>query len=345
MSELGIVVIGRNEGERLHRCLNTVAGQGFRVVYVDSGSTDGSVEAALAQGAEVVELDRSRPFTAARARNAGFARLGEIDSEVRFVQFVDGDCELVAGWLEQAHQVIKNRPEVAVVCGRCRERFPERSIYHRLADLEWDLPLGETKACGGIAMFRAAALQEVGAFDPAIIAAEDDELCVRIRKCGWKLIRIDAEMVLHDIAMTRFSQWWRRNVRCGHAYAEGCERHGRAPERHFVHQVRSTVFWGLLVPFLALGLAWPTRGASLALLCGYVLLYWRILRYGTGRGWQPRNARLYAIWCVLAKFPTLVGLVVYCLRRVVRRPRQIIEYKQAERDARKSNLSTSIVGD
>src|SRR6516165_251757 len=106
MSELGVIAIGRNEGERLRRCLQSVMGRGFSIVYVDSGSIDGSVELARSLGASVVELDLSRPFTAARARNEGFERLCQMNPQVRFVQFVDGDCEVVEGWLETARGVL-----------------------------------------------------------------------------------------------------------------------------------------------------------------------------------------------------------------------------------------------
>src|SRR3990170_3982962 len=95
-SRLGIVAIGRNEGERLRACLRSVVGDNRVVVYVDSGSTDGSVEMARSMGAEVVELDLATPFTAARARNEGFHRLEQLNPNVAFVQFVDGDCEVVA---------------------------------------------------------------------------------------------------------------------------------------------------------------------------------------------------------------------------------------------------------
>ena len=57
MSDLGVVAIGRNEGERLRCCLNSVVGRGLPVVYVDSSSTDSSVELARSMGVEVVELD------------------------------------------------------------------------------------------------------------------------------------------------------------------------------------------------------------------------------------------------------------------------------------------------
>src|SRR3954447_10239537 len=272
--ELGIIVIGRNEGERLRRCLESASHGGRKVVYVDSGSADDSVACARTMGSDVVLLDPSRPFSAARARNDGFERLREIVPGVRLVQFIDGDCELSGGWLERAARALDERHDVAAVCGRLRERHPDQSVYNRLADLEWNGPIGEIKACGGVAMIRAEAFEAVGGFDPSIIAAEDDEFCLRLRRLGWKIVRIDAEMALHDIAMYRFRQWWRRSTRTGHAYAEGAAIYGHTPERHFVRQTRSAVFWGIAVPIVALGLAWPTRGISLAILGGYGILYW-----------------------------------------------------------------------
>lgn len=313
MSELGVVAIGRNEGERLRRCLESTVGRGLTMVYVDSNSTDGSAELARSMGAEVVELDPSRPFTAARARNEGFARLCQIDPAVRFVQFVDGDCEVMLGWIEQAREFLEANPGVGVVCGRRRERFPERTVYNRLANLEWDAPIGEAKACSGDAMMRVEAVRAVGGCNPSIIAAEDDEVCLRIRREGWKVMRLGAEMTVHDMAMTSFRQWWRRSTRTGYAYAEGSAMHGRPPERHFVRQTRSALFWGILCPLAALLLAWPTWGASLlVLLLGYVLLFRRTSRYyQVRRGWPRSDAYLYAFWIVLAKFPHGVGVIRY----------------------------------
>ena len=275
MNELGVVAIGRNEGERLRRCLESLRGRGLTIVYVDSNSVDGSALLARSLGAEVVQLDLSRPFTAARARNEGFERLCQVNPAVRFVQFVDGDCEVAEGWLERARRLLAEDATIGVVCGRRRERFPESTVYNRLADLEWDGPAGETKACGGDAMMRVEAVRKVGGYNPAIIAAEDDEVCLRIRREGWKVMRLDAEMTLHDMAMTSFRQWWRRSTRTGHAYAEGSAMYGRTHERHFVRQNRSALFWGLFCPATALALAWPTRGISLLLSAGYFLLYRR----------------------------------------------------------------------
>jgi GT2 family glycosyltransferase len=328
MNELGVVIIGRNEGDRLRRALASVAGRGLWVVYVDSHSTDGSVDLARDMNAAVVELDPAKPFTAAQARNAGFEHLLQITPGIRWVQFVDGDCELIDGWLEQARTLLQERPEVAAVCGRLRERFPERSVYNRLADLEWESPAGEIQACGGIAMIRVSAFQAVEGFDPTIIAAEDDELCLRMRRRGWKILRIDAEMALHDMAMTRFQQWWKRSVRTGHAYAEGSAMHGRAPERHFVRQTRSAVFWGILIPLAAVLFAWLTWGLSLGLLAGYLLLYRRTRRYyAVQRGWSLPDVRLYAVWIVLAKFPQAVGFLRYWLGKLSGKRSPVIEHR------------------
>jgi GT2 family glycosyltransferase len=220
MASIGVIVIGRNEGERLRRCLTSLETIRGRVVFVDSGSSDGSPDVARARGVEVVELSCDVPFTAARARNSGFEKLLSIDPGVEFAQFVDGDCEVDPQWIETAVLALQAQPTVAVVCGRRRERFPDASIYNRLCDMEWDTKPGEATECGGDAMFRIGPLREAGGYKADLIAGEEPELCVRLRAAGWKVVRLDAEMTLHDAAMTRFGQWWKRNVRNGHAYAE-----------------------------------------------------------------------------------------------------------------------------
>lgn len=326
-----MVVIGRNEGERLERCLRSLDGAGWPIVYVDSGSTDGSVERAAAAGASVVELDTAAGFTAARARNAGFDRLLALHPELELVQFVDGDCEIVAGWLAAAAEEFEASRRLAVVCGRRRERFRERSVYNRLCDIEWDTPVGEAKACGGDAMMRAVAFRHAGGFAPELIAGEEPELCVRLREQGWTIRRIAREMTLHDAAMTRFGQWWKRAVRSGHAYAEGAALHGRPPERHFLRESCSIAWWAQLNPLLALGLAFPTRGWSLALLAGYPALGYRIFRASRARGFSSGDAWIHALFCVLGKFPQAVGQLSYAIARVRGRPRQLIEYKHASR--------------
>jgi glycosyltransferase involved in cell wall biosynthesis len=146
LEEIGAVAIGRNEGDRLRRCLASVVKEVGAVVYVDSGSQDDSVAFARSLGVETVALDLSVPFTAARARNQGFQRLVEIKPDIECVQFLDGDCEL-PGWLARAEKEMASRPDTAVVCGRRRERFSEASIYNLLRDIEWDTSARQVPGC------------------------------------------------------------------------------------------------------------------------------------------------------------------------------------------------------
>jgi glycosyltransferase involved in cell wall biosynthesis len=326
----GVVVIGRNEGERLRRCLDSIA-PGMPVVYVDSGSTDGSVDAARARGARVVDLDVSRPFTAARGRNAGFEALRAAHPEIPFVQFVDGDCEVAAGWLETAERFLAVHPDVAVVFGRRRERHPDASPWNRCADVEWDGTPGEADACGGDAMLRAAVLVAVGGYDATLIAGEEPELCQRIRRQGARVVRLADEMTLHDAALLRFGQWWRRQARSGHAYAETTWRHRNEPDPQRVRRLRSILFWAGALPAVALLLAFPTRGASLLLLAAWAWP-WRGLYRSTRRLRSASDARLYATACLFGKFAELQGIATFVWNRGVRRRATgLIEYKGAER--------------
>ncbi len=327
--DVAIVVIGRNEGERLKNCLRAANCGARTVVYVDSGSVDGSAEYARSVGCRVVALDAARPFTAARARNEGFACVMEHEPDVAFIQFVDGDCELVEGWLERGMAALNERPDVGIVRGHVREIHPEVSVYNRLCGLEWEQTPGEVRTSGGRFMIRREVFSAAGGFRADVIAAEDDEFCVRVRGLGWKILMVDAEMARHDAAMTRFSQWWRRSRRMGHAYAQVAGLHGKGEERYFVRDCRRIWFWGLALPLVALGLAAFTHEWSLAvLLCAYALLMARIYLRGRKRGWPAGDAFVYAWFTVIAKFPALVGMLEYYWRRGRGLEAAIIEYKR-----------------
>ena len=333
MNKVGLVAIGRNEGERLRQCLLSALDkfEVSNIVYVDSGSTDGSVEMARSLGVNVVELDLATPFTAARARNKGFAHLLILKNpELEFVQFVDGDCVIAPQWIESSLLELKTQPQVAVVCGRRRERFPQRSIYNRLCDLEWDTPVGETKACGGDAMMRVEAFKQLGGFNPHLIAGEEPELCLRLRQRGWKILRIQAEMTLHDAHITRFSQWWNRTMRAGHAYAEGAWLHGQSPEKHWVKESKSIWFWGLVLPSIALSLVWLTQGWSLLLLTGYPLLVYRIYSHEQQK-LHFQDALLYALFCAIGKFAQVRGQIKFHQHRLLKKRSRLIEYKTQSR--------------
>jgi GT2 family glycosyltransferase len=335
--DVGVVVIGRNEGERLKRCLASLLGQwSGPLVYVDSGSTDGSVEHAQQLGVQVHALDTSIPFTMARGRNTGFRVLLENNPNLKWVQFVDGDCEVDAQWIGRAREVLLRDPSVSAVCGFRRERFPDASIYNRLTDLEWQGPVGEIDACGGDAMHRVKAFQAVQGFNEVMIAGEEPELCVRLRAAGGRIVRIDQPMTLHDAAIFELAQWWKRSVRGGHAYAEGFALQGRSPFHHNRRQLASCVFYGLILPGAWAG-AWTLGGvpgfgllrpaSSIACLGLVSRAAFGAYRSRRAAGNSPQDSALYAAFCVAGKVPEAQGALRYAVTRLRGRRSGLIEYK------------------
>jgi GT2 family glycosyltransferase len=323
LEEIGIVVIGRNEGSRLSDCFSSIALNRSSIVYVDSGSTDGSAEMAERLKLVVVRLNPELPFTAARARNEGFTALLVQQPSVRFVQFVDGDCLLVETWIDAALAFLCEHDDVAVVCGRRRERYPEHTIYNAMSDREWNTPVGETLACGGDSLVRVEAFQAVEGFRSELMAGEEPDLCARLINAGWRIWRLDAEMTVHDMAMTRFRQWWVRAVRGGYGYAEVCALHRGSTTRPFFRNVVRALFWATILPVA---------------ICAVSLVYWQalfcfiiyplqVLRIAARGGLRNKKSWIFAFFLMVAKFAEMQGILRYVRRRWFASPVKLIEYK------------------
>lgn len=331
--EIGVVVIGRNEGERLVRCLASIDAQDVSIVYVDSGSTDGSVATARGFGADVVELDMATPFCAARARNAGYQRLLESHPRISSVQFIDGDCEIVGNWLHFATESLIDRPDHAVVTGRLREKSPERSIYNRLGDLEWNfVGAGEVNSVGGIFMVRREAFDSVCGFDSTIAAGEEPELCQRLIAKGWRLVRLDRDMALHDLAMTRFGQWWRRMMRNGYGSTDVASRFGVTKFARMNLRARVWAVWLALIVVMG-GVATVSADPRGPLLVVALLLgIWpiRLLRIAV-RTWRMGHAMgtaaAYAFFMAISFLPEIAGQMLYLFDRIRSRSFRLVEYK------------------
>lgn len=307
------VCIGRNEGQRLLRCIDAASPQVVQVVFADSGSTDGSSQRAQEKGVAVVTLDDSRPQSAARARNAGFTKLNELGTSFEFVQFIDGDTELDPNWVEAAVAAFDADPGLVLVCGQLREKDAKTSIYRRLCDMEWDKPSGPIIASGGIMMLRREAFAAAGGFDDTLVGGEEAELCDRLRVAGGTLVRIPALMGLHDSGMTHFSQWWRRAYRGGYWDVVAANNPGFSRQAEFRRRTRSRLLWGALMPFLLIvnlvAAAWHPvflMAAGTVMLALLVNVY-RGTRYMQNRDRGIGESWLYGASCLVAKLPELHG--------------------------------------
>lgn len=320
---VGVVIIGRNEGKRLADCISSVEPMLMSTIYVDSGSTDGSVAFASNQVASVVQLDLSVPFTAARARNAGAWELMRLRPDLEFIQFVDGDCMLDPDWVTQAAAFMAQRTDVAIVFGRRRERYPDRSVYNLMCDGEWNTPAGESFECGGDSLVRVEAFCSAGGFRSSLVAGEEPELCVRLREKGWKIWRLAAEMTLHDANILYFWQWWVRNVRAGHAFAEVSRLHASSKFGIWKRKLLRSVSWTLL-PVAAIIASVSLNKGFLLLL---ILLPLQVARLAARAPASEPQRWISATFNVVGKFAECQGVLRFYKNLWLGKQQTIIEYK------------------
>jgi len=331
---ISVVVIGRNEGQRLAACLDSIGRvRGVVVkelIYVDSSSTDGSPELAARSGAKVIAVHPERP-TAANGRNAGWQC-----ATSELILFLDGDTVLDPDFALAACKAMEQGPSVGAVWGHRREIQPEASIYNRILDLDWVYPPGFTEFCGGDVLMRRQVLVGTGGFDERLIAGEEPELCRRIRSQGYAILHIDCPMTGHDLQITRWSQYWKRATRAGHAYAEVSERFRNTEDPFWSTDRRRNLmrggFWLVSLTIVIL----------VSLFFGFLpILLWLGLLMGLSvrSAWKARRKNaslgtllLYGVHSHLQQIPILAGQLQYELGKRQRKARKLIEYKQSGAD-------------
>jgi glycosyltransferase involved in cell wall biosynthesis len=327
---LSIVVIGRNEGQRLARCLDSIrAVRGFesvQLIYVDSASTDGSPELASRYGAEVVVIHPERP-TAAAGRNAGWCRATE-----ELILFLDGDTILNPDFPLAALEAMAADRRISAVWGHRREINPAISIYTRVLDLDWVYRPGIMEACGGDVLMRRSALMEVGGFDDQLIAGEEPELCRRLRARGNLILHIDQPMTRHDLHITRWSQYWKHALRAGYAYAQISDRFRHSDDPLWIGDARRGIILGCFwAGSLAVALIAEIYDPYLPLAVWLVLFLTASVRSAWKARWKcnnPFTLLLYGIHSHLQHIPIVCGQVEYFLDKRGKRQRQLIEYKR-----------------
>ncbi len=331
---LSVVVIGRNEGTRLAKCLESVEkARGVAVkemIYVDSASTDGSPELAFQHGAAVIVVRSERP-TAALGRNAGW-RAAQSD----LVLFLDGDTVLHEDFPRAGCDALSRDRSIAAAWGHRREIHPEASIFNRVLDLDWVYKPGFTEFCGGDVLIRREALLETDGFDEGLIAGEEPELCRRMRARGYKILHIDHPMTGHDLQITHWSQYWKRATRAGHAYAEVSERYRGSDDPSWASERKGNLIRGSFWPFslvisilLSIWFGFLPPALWLAL---FLLASTRSAWKARWKGGSPWTLLLYGVHSHLQHAPILIGQLQYEVNGKQGKPRRLIEYKARRAD-------------
>ncbi|GCD79778.1 glycosyltransferase family 2 protein [Schleiferia thermophila] len=217
--EVAVAVLAYNNLNHLMRYLPDLisCSQNARVVVIDNGSTDGSVEWIREHCPAVDVIELGNNFGFADGYNRG---LKQIKSDVYLL--INSDVRVNKGWLEPLTNWLEKEPGIAAVQPKIlSDRQPDRFEYAGAAGgfVDWlgypfcrgriletlEIDLGQYDSVtevhwtsGACMAVRARAFEESGGFDPVFFAHQEEiDLCWRLRKLGYKLICEPKSVVYH----------------------------------------------------------------------------------------------------------------------------------------------------
>ena len=246
----GIVVVGANPRISPEAAVRS-AGDGRAVVFVSVGAGDEALSKAKQAGAIVVEGDPRSLTPGGRARNAGYRQLKKIAPHIRYVQFIESDNALDPDWISNAERFMERRTEVTIVEGIFQTAPSQQAELATINEARQKSISGEVALNSSENLFvRADKFEAVGGFRGDLLMRETDDLCVRLRRRGGRIWRIDYAMLVTGAAKPSQSSWWKSGVRRGFGNAYIASLHGGPPERVGVRETARAVFWGFTFPCL-----------------------------------------------------------------------------------------------
>jgi len=323
---VSIVIIGRNEGDRLVKCIQSARKLEYpsdrkEIIYVDSRSSDDSVEQAKKLGIEKIFVLEQEKTCAAMGRNLGMQHaVGEL------ILFLDGDTQISRDFLTAAITHFE-KEEIAIVYGRRTEIHPE-SLYIQLCGSDWSQRIpGYTETAAGDVLMRAEVIREIGGYKE-IIAGEDPEMSNSVINAGYKILFLDKDMVKHDLAMHSFRQYWKHSVRSGFAYAVVADiTKGRAIPL-WVDKKKKIMRQGvlyILAPLLGIAasfLLWTIIPFIMYLILGGLILGRSFIK-NRMKGMKMGFNAIYTLHSHFLKIPLMIGQLTY----LTNKNKSLIEYK------------------
>ena len=268
---ISVVVIGKNEGERLAACLKSIQTAlnvlAHEVVYVDSCSTDQSLQTAKAMGARCFLL-------AERQTTAGLGRfVGAKEARGEYLLFLDGDMQLRPGFAEKALMVIAAKGYDGV-CG-IRE-----DVYLRGGKV-----VGRNENYFGCTqermMITREALNACGGWATDTVACEEAELHARLNAMGCRIAEIPVPMILHTDAVrdnrSPLSAVFSMR-RLGEGQALACAMKAHQARAYIRHEREKFTFYALDWLALLLLFAVPNFGLALLMMLECMQLGWLLAK-------------------------------------------------------------------
>ena len=332
LPDIDCVLIGINCCKTLGRCIDSVFACDYpkdkvHLYYVDGGSTDRSIEIARDyENVTVITITPEYP-TPGLGRNHGWRR-----GSSPLVQFLDSDTILDKEWLKRASGAMHN-DNAGAVLGFRKEMHPEFSVYNWIGNIEWNGPVGESSCFGGDVLIRREALDKTSGYDEVLVGGEDPELSRRIIREGWKIVRIDALMTQHDLAMKTVRQYLARAFRSGYAFAAVRTREAKAGSDFWKSEldkimIKGGAFFTCIIFAIAIAiiersqtrplLALLTAGPGIAILFNPRLF--KVKKFMRENNLNRKEARKYAWHCSLVVIPQLFGIVRFYVGLVTSNP-------------------------
>jgi GT2 family glycosyltransferase len=224
--KVSIIIVSYNTKEHLKRCLNAVRasaeGIAYEIIVVDNGSSDGSVQSMRTEFPELSLIESGENLGFAKANNLGFAKsVGE------YIVLLNSDAFIVGDSLAVSVELMDRHTEVGLAGGRLvgedgswqpsARSFPSiwndfltlsglagRYRHSRFfgrpdmtyADQDKDLLCDWVP--GAFTIIRRSVLEELGFFDERFfLYYEEVDLCLRIKKSGWKIAYWPGVKVVH----------------------------------------------------------------------------------------------------------------------------------------------------
>ena len=332
-AEIGFIVSGDGDLESTARA---VSGKlpGAKIVCVTTTEAETAHEDDDAY--EVVNL-RDRHATLGRVRNAGYRRLKKILPGMSFVHFVEPELAFYDEWFDNAVRFFDRRPEVAAVEGRVTVSSDRATRLSDLWELSRDDDAGERVAIGDTFLVRTDAFEAAGGFRGDVPGVETADLCIRLRKRGAHVWRVDADMGDRAPQVRTVGQWFASSTRNGANYALGAGLHGAAPERFRVTEQARALIWGALFPvfvfaaaalcasmaFFMRGSLTPLFAAAGVVAIGAMAYALKIVAIAFRRGIFSLKSWQYAMLVSLGHFSEAAGVFGAWLRFRGRRRRRV----------------------
>ena len=231
MPDVSAIIVNWNDGDRLLRCLESLAGSNVDVIVVDNASSDGSLQ-------RVAERFPAARISA-QTSNLGFAggvNAGALLATGRYLLILNTDVVAGPGAVAALAMFLDANAACGAVTGQLLgedgrpqrgwsvRRFPTLASFavellliekvwpanpiskrHRMLDLSYERPVQVDQPAAACLMVRGEAFEQLGGMDERFYPAwfEDVDFCLRLHAAGWKVYLVPGAVFRHTGGVSR----------------------------------------------------------------------------------------------------------------------------------------------